>query len=119
MAVDIWSYRVTVEDADLSDYHVEAVDGEIGKVARAVIDDADGRAVPFEPGRILVTEQREIIGNRQATFRDHAQRTERRFMVGDENRARGLREIQQLATGGGAGFRLEMANMDQCVVHGN
>jgi hypothetical protein len=32
MAVDIWVYRETVSDIDLSDFHVEAVDGEIGKV---------------------------------------------------------------------------------------
>jgi len=36
MAVDIWSFRVTVDDVDLSEYHVESVDGEeIGKVDRA------------------------------------------------------------------------------------
>jgi hypothetical protein len=35
MAVDIWSFRTTVEEVDLSDYHVEAIDGEIGKVDRA------------------------------------------------------------------------------------
>ncbi len=39
-------------------------------------------------------------------------------MVGDEDRTGGLGEIQQLATGGGAGFRLEMAGMDQRIVHG-
>jgi hypothetical protein len=32
MAVDIWSYRESVVEVDLSDYRVEAVDGEIGKV---------------------------------------------------------------------------------------
>src|SRR4029079_8073144 len=32
MAVDIWVYRETVSEIDLSDFHVEAVDGEIGKV---------------------------------------------------------------------------------------
>jgi hypothetical protein len=32
MAVDIWSYRETVSDLDLTGFTVEAVDGEIGKV---------------------------------------------------------------------------------------
>jgi len=35
MAVDIWSYRETVVEVDLSDFHVEATDGEIGKVDSA------------------------------------------------------------------------------------
>jgi hypothetical protein len=35
MAVDIWNFRMTVEDADLTNYRVEAVDGEIGKVDEA------------------------------------------------------------------------------------
>jgi hypothetical protein len=35
MAVDIWTYRETVVEVDLSDFHVEATDGEIGKVDRA------------------------------------------------------------------------------------
>jgi hypothetical protein len=38
MAVDIWSYRETVVEADLSDYRVEAVDGEIGKVDSATYE---------------------------------------------------------------------------------
>jgi hypothetical protein len=38
MAIDIWSYRETVVDADLSDYRVEAVDGEIGKVDTATYE---------------------------------------------------------------------------------
>ena len=32
MAVDIWSYRESVVEVDLSDYRVEALDGEVGKV---------------------------------------------------------------------------------------
>jgi hypothetical protein len=32
MAVDIWSYRETVTEVDLSGYEVEATDGSIGKV---------------------------------------------------------------------------------------
>jgi hypothetical protein len=32
MAVEIWSFRASVADADLSGYHVEALDGRIGKV---------------------------------------------------------------------------------------
>jgi hypothetical protein len=35
MAVDIWSYRETVIEADLSGFRVEARDGEIGKVDEA------------------------------------------------------------------------------------
>jgi hypothetical protein len=35
MAVDIWVYRETVPQVDLSDYRVEAEDGEIGKVDAA------------------------------------------------------------------------------------
>ena len=33
--VDLWSYRDAVEDIDLGDFKVEAVDGEIGKVSEA------------------------------------------------------------------------------------
>jgi hypothetical protein len=35
MAVDIWSFRVSVSDADLSGFKVEAVDGAIGHVDAA------------------------------------------------------------------------------------
>jgi len=38
MAVDIWIYREAVPQVDLSDYHVEATDGEIGKVDPATFD---------------------------------------------------------------------------------
>ena len=38
MAIDIWSYRETVVEADLSDYKVAAVDGEIGKIDRATYE---------------------------------------------------------------------------------
>jgi hypothetical protein len=38
MAVDIWVYRETVPELDLSDYHVEAVDGELGKVDPATFE---------------------------------------------------------------------------------
>lgn len=38
MAVDIWIYRETVPEIDLSDYHVEALDGELGKVDPATFE---------------------------------------------------------------------------------
>ncbi len=38
MAVDIWVYRETVPEIDLEDYHVEAIDGEIGKVDPATFE---------------------------------------------------------------------------------
>jgi hypothetical protein len=38
MAVDIWIYRETVPEVDLSDYEVEARDGEIGKVDAATFE---------------------------------------------------------------------------------
>ena len=38
MAVDIWVYRETVPQVDLSDYHVEAEDDEIGKVDPATFE---------------------------------------------------------------------------------
>jgi hypothetical protein len=40
MAVDIWSYRETVVEADLSDFRVEAPDGEVGKVDKATYEAA-------------------------------------------------------------------------------
>jgi hypothetical protein len=52
MAVDIWSFRVTVEDADLSHYHVEAVDGEIGKVDEAS-DQAGEDALIVDTGPLV------------------------------------------------------------------
>jgi hypothetical protein len=41
MAVDIWSYRETIEDIDLTGFEVEAEDGEVGKVDRATRDLGD------------------------------------------------------------------------------
>ena len=38
MAVDIWVYRETIAEVDLSDFHVEALDGEIGKVDPATFE---------------------------------------------------------------------------------
>jgi hypothetical protein len=38
MAVDIWVYRETVPAVDLSDFEVEAVDGELGKVDAATFE---------------------------------------------------------------------------------
>ena len=38
MAIEVWSYREEVTDLDLSDFEVEAVDGEIGKVDQATYD---------------------------------------------------------------------------------
>jgi hypothetical protein len=32
MAIDIWAYRETVDDVDLDDFKVEAVDGDVGRV---------------------------------------------------------------------------------------
>ena len=52
MAVDIWSYRIAVEDADLSDYHVEAVDGEIGKVD-PVTDEVGEDALVVDTGPLV------------------------------------------------------------------
>jgi hypothetical protein len=38
MAVEIWDFRETVTDVDLDGYHVEATDGEIGKVDGATYE---------------------------------------------------------------------------------
>jgi hypothetical protein len=38
MAVDIWVYRETVPEIDLSGYHVEALDGELGKIDSATFE---------------------------------------------------------------------------------
>jgi hypothetical protein len=38
MAADIWAYRETVDEVDLSDYQVAAIDGEIGKVDPATFE---------------------------------------------------------------------------------
>ena len=32
MAVDLWTYRESIEEVDLSDFKVEATDGEVGTV---------------------------------------------------------------------------------------
>jgi hypothetical protein len=52
MAVDIWSFRVTVDDVDLTDYHVEALDGEIGKVDSAT-DEIDADALVVDTGPLV------------------------------------------------------------------
>ena len=45
MSVDIWAFRVSVDDADLSGYRVEAVDGEIGKVDEASYEAGAGSLI--------------------------------------------------------------------------
>lgn len=45
MAVDIWSYREIVLDADLTGFSVEAADGEIGKVDEATYDPGSGAII--------------------------------------------------------------------------
>jgi hypothetical protein len=52
MAVDIWSFRMEVDDVDLSDFVVEASDGEIGKVDRAT-DEAGGDALIVDTGPLV------------------------------------------------------------------
>jgi hypothetical protein len=42
MATEIWNYRTTLEDVDLTGFAVEAVDGEIGKVDEASYDVGGG-----------------------------------------------------------------------------
>jgi hypothetical protein len=45
MAIDIWTYRDTMEDVDLTGFAVEAVDGEIGKVDDASYEVGSGSIV--------------------------------------------------------------------------
>jgi hypothetical protein len=52
MAVDIWSYRATVVEVDLSDFHVEALDGEIGKVDPASYE-AGGDSIVVDTGPLV------------------------------------------------------------------
>jgi hypothetical protein len=52
MAVDIWSYRETIVEVDLSDFHVEAVDGEIGKVDPASYE-AGGDSIIVDTGPLI------------------------------------------------------------------
>ena len=52
MAVDIWSYRATVVEVDLSDFHVEALDGEIGKVDPASYE-AGGDSIIVDTGPLV------------------------------------------------------------------
>jgi hypothetical protein len=52
MAVDIWSFRMAVDDADLTDFVVEAVDGEIGKVDRATYE-TGGEALIVDTGPLV------------------------------------------------------------------
>jgi hypothetical protein len=53
MAVDIWSYRETVSDLDLTGFTVEAVDGEIGKVDEATYE-AGSDAVIVDTGPWII-----------------------------------------------------------------
>ena len=52
MAVDIWSYRADVVEVDLSDFHVEALDGEIGKVDAASYE-AGGDSIIVDTGPLV------------------------------------------------------------------
>ena len=45
MAVEIWDFRETVADIDLEGYHVEALDGEIGKVDEATYAAGSGSII--------------------------------------------------------------------------
>jgi hypothetical protein len=45
MAVDIWTYRETISDVDLTGFRVEAIDGEIGKVDSATYDPGSGSLI--------------------------------------------------------------------------
>jgi hypothetical protein len=53
MAVDIWVYRETVNPIDLTDFHVEAVDGEIGKVDPATFE-VGGDALIIDTGPLVL-----------------------------------------------------------------
>jgi hypothetical protein len=57
MQVELWSYRETVPDVDLTGFSVEATDGEIGKVDAATYDAGDGSIIvdtgPWITGRKL------------------------------------------------------------------
>src|SRR3981081_201316 len=97
----------------------QPVDGEVGEFARAAVDDADGGAVPLEPRRVLVAEQGKIAGNGYAAFGDYPQNAERRFMVGDKDRAGGLGQVEEFPARGGTGRRLEMADKDQGPLEGD
>jgi hypothetical protein len=52
MAVDIWVYRETVSEIDLAGFHVEAVDGEIGKVDPATFT-VGGDAIIVDTGPLV------------------------------------------------------------------
>jgi hypothetical protein len=52
MAVDIFVYRETVPRLDLSDYHVEAVDGELGKVDPATFE-VGGNMIIVDTGPLV------------------------------------------------------------------
>jgi hypothetical protein len=52
MAVDIWSYRETVVEVDLSDFEVEAIDGKIGKVDPATYE-AGGDSIIVDTGPLV------------------------------------------------------------------
>ena len=52
MAVDIFVYRETVPQLDLSDYHVEAIDGELGKVDPATFE-VGGNMIIVDTGPLV------------------------------------------------------------------
>jgi hypothetical protein len=52
MAVDIWTFRETVVDADLTGFDVEATDGEIGKVDDATYE-AGADAIIVDTGPLI------------------------------------------------------------------
>src|SRR5947199_10734509 len=45
MAVEIWDFRETMTDVDLEGFHVEARDGEIGKVDQATYEAGSGSII--------------------------------------------------------------------------
>jgi hypothetical protein len=48
--VDVWAYRAGVEEIDLSDFKVEAVDGEIGKVDKQATEQVDPSSIVVDTG---------------------------------------------------------------------
>lgn len=45
MTVEIWTYRETIGDVDLTDFEVEATDGEVGKVDDATYENGSGEII--------------------------------------------------------------------------
>jgi hypothetical protein len=52
MAVDIWNFRTDVGDLELTDFVVEAADGEIGKVHAATYE-TGGEALIVDTGPLV------------------------------------------------------------------